>query len=395
MRSALLELVTIRPEVNTSKFNNMSWASMRTERFVCIFYHLRRLKREEARLVQVAAKLTGQQLTKLKALLRQMELKGPEESGDSQSQGAKSSSQVQHASTSDLQEVAPSTSRVLKRKCSEVSVDSQGFPMMLRSPRQKASPLLQRSVLGEGEARARMRIHGKSPPINEEHCLQEALGFVPAGKAAAKATAKAASKAASKAAAKDSAKAAASTTSSGKDATEALPKGSAKASTKARAKACGAQAKAKAKGKAKAKAKPKTMAKERPEVEYEDEECEEEDEEEDAAELEESEKPACAAQPSEVAPTEYYTEAVDERAAEEQPFTSIKLVHAASSFRAYLTGVCKDKGSRTLIVEVSSKRVGQYLQMVTAMKAEIEEKHLDKASALALREEWIETGTYK
>jgi len=170
MRSALLELVTIRPEVNTSKFNNMSWASMRTERFVCIFYHLRRLKREEARLVQVAAKLTGQQLTKLKALLRQMELKGPEESGDSQSQGAKSSSQVQHASTSDLQEVAPSSgARVLKRKCSEVSVDSQGFPMMLRSPRQKASPLLQRSVLGEGEARARMRIHGKSPPINEEH----------------------------------------------------------------------------------------------------------------------------------------------------------------------------------------------------------------------------------
>ncbi len=384
MRSALLELVTLRPEANNTKFNNLTWASMRTERLVCIFYHVRRLKREEGRQVQVAAKLTGQQLQKLKDLLKQVELKAQED--DPAPKEASSSCDL--ARSNSTVGKSPNT-KVLKRHISEVSVDEDGFPMMLRSPPLALGQLSASSVLGmsKGEARARTRINNKSPPPADKP-LDVALGFVvasPKAKAKAKASGKAKAKAKAKAAGK----------------TSPLAKAKAKAKSKATAtspdeevhKGTAARPKSKAKGN-----KPLEEWETASTVNYPDvilgntEEVEEpgkaedEDRAEDDREDEEEEE---AEEDQEVEDVEEVAEV------EFEPyFTSILCTKGKTPPRAYLTGIFHETKKRTLIVEVTEKKAKQYLQMIEHMKAVIEKKGLSKEEALALRAELVEAGTF-
>ena len=325
MRNAFMTMVTMFPKINETKFNNGTWAQLRTERMVTILYHVRRLKREESRLAQIASRLNGPELQKLKDLLRQIELRLP--SGCSKD-----------SLSSESQSVLPSPStspRILKRKISEVSVDEDGFPNMLRSPpvNMGSSSSGSRAIEHRARTNARMRLNQKSPPLASQQCLAEALGYIPKPKplATRKATAKSSAKL------------------QDVNSPEApIP------------------AKPKAKAKAKAHAEPEEVAST---AYYPDNASERKDEAPDDAREVDFEEPA--------------------------PFSDIRVTHAQKgNKRAYLTGVSKETGARTLIVEVSETKTPKYLQMINDIKAHIEQKDLSKQEALALRSSFIESGTY-
>ena len=178
LRNAVQRLLMMHPEINKTEFNNCSWINVKAERLITVLNHLRRLKRSDELTVckfmskvtapswlgntQIINKRTTKQPTPqlyqqtrnhndrhnqphntgnhsnkhaiqptcsgLQALLDKAMLK-PEE--DSQSQYTQNS----EAHVPALPTSSSSTScKTLKRRISEVSLDSQGWPACLSAP---------------------------------------------------------------------------------------------------------------------------------------------------------------------------------------------------------------------------------------------------------------------
>ena len=59
LKNAILDLVVDSPPLNKTCYNNGVFAGLKAERFVTVFYHLRRIKRDSTRRRQCLANLTA------------------------------------------------------------------------------------------------------------------------------------------------------------------------------------------------------------------------------------------------------------------------------------------------------------------------------------------------
>ena len=123
----------VRASHNKSQLKNDLWAGMRTDKVTVILCHWRRICREPERLRQCIKSCTPDEALAIKDLVALYK-------DDPAQEVAEQSSVV----TDDKVEEAACTNkdvRVLKVKVSEVSVDSDGFPAMLRSPKDSGKRL--------------------------------------------------------------------------------------------------------------------------------------------------------------------------------------------------------------------------------------------------------------
>ena len=60
LKNAILDLVVENPSLNKTCYNNSVFAGLKAERFVTVFYHLRRIKRESVRRRQCLANLDSE-----------------------------------------------------------------------------------------------------------------------------------------------------------------------------------------------------------------------------------------------------------------------------------------------------------------------------------------------
>ena len=126
LRTSLLRLLTSRPNLNTSTHAGSVWVHQRAERVAVVLGHMRRLARGGVT-NRCAGELTAHEMKKLTTALEKVQLRNVQD---------------------DVQGKVPlknGTSpspkkRTLKKKHSEISVDSQGFPMELKTPENKPTP---------------------------------------------------------------------------------------------------------------------------------------------------------------------------------------------------------------------------------------------------------------
>eukprot|EP00438_Fugacium_kawagutii_P003468 Skav217399 [mRNA] locus=scaffold532:724880:732954:+ [translate_table: standard] len=111
LRTSLTQLLTHNVTLNTSKFNGATWANIKSERLTVLLAHCRKMARDKEQQRVCAGKLTTQEFQQLQLLIAEVVLKdedGPLQKG-----------------------------KALKRKVSDASLDSEGFPAMLQTPKDK------------------------------------------------------------------------------------------------------------------------------------------------------------------------------------------------------------------------------------------------------------------
>ena len=158
-KQAMQKLAVNHPSVNSTVYNCNVWASLRCERLGTILNHIRRLRREPARLKQCCLTLTGVQIGQLKELLGKVYLepdvevaaglanyraKAAAADGEVEPEGTPSEGHCPSGpgAAEDPEDPQPvehkPKRRVLQKTPSTVSCDSNGWPRMLEgSPEQK------------------------------------------------------------------------------------------------------------------------------------------------------------------------------------------------------------------------------------------------------------------
>ena len=143
----LFQLLVAEPALNDTPWNGSVWLGMKVERVTSLLYHMRRLKGSQSEMATCAAKLTGGEYLQLQEVAKLIKKKDAER-GES--------------------------TRKLKKEISEVSLDSEGYPLSLRSP---PKPLV-KGKGNEKEAtelqqpsfkRKRKGSFGAKPAPEEEH----------------------------------------------------------------------------------------------------------------------------------------------------------------------------------------------------------------------------------
>eukprot|EP00438_Fugacium_kawagutii_P031189 Skav234749 [mRNA] locus=scaffold14:669836:670630:+ [translate_table: standard] len=123
LRNSLLRLLTIKPDLNSGSHNGSVWVHQRAERITVILGHIRRLARS-GMTSRCASELTAAELKKLTQVVEAVQIpdepEGPLENG-----------QLQESETPLENGDQPSTRRRLKE---EISLDSDGYPMILKRP---------------------------------------------------------------------------------------------------------------------------------------------------------------------------------------------------------------------------------------------------------------------
>ena len=149
LRNALSSLLTVKPEANTSQYTGKVWANLRCERLTTVLNHLRTLKRDENQMKAAVLVLTTQQFNGLKSVVSQIKL--PEEPpADSVAVEVPLPTALEdekdegEARVDDDIEEHPLT-RKLKAQPSACSLDSDGYPSMISSPK-KTDPAVAADV---------------------------------------------------------------------------------------------------------------------------------------------------------------------------------------------------------------------------------------------------------
>lgn len=135
LRAAIMEVLTQDPGINATAFKGAVWVGCRVDRITTIMYHLRRLK-GSVDLKHCAASLTSLEFLDLQNVLEKVVKKdvGEKHLPLAEREDAKPLAEREDAKPSEPK-------RTLKREVSNVSIDSQGFPVSLKSPKEsKASP---------------------------------------------------------------------------------------------------------------------------------------------------------------------------------------------------------------------------------------------------------------
>eukprot|EP00435_Cladocopium_sp_Y103_P046074 s1529_g13.t1 len=161
LRDALLRLLSEKPMLNNSGFAGQAWVHQRAERVNVLLAHIRKLARSGPT-AKCAGNLTGLEYSQLCDTLKKVQLR-PEEPLQN---GA-----IPLRNGDDEEQEKPAKKK-LKKNNSDVSLDSQGFPMMLKTPEHekkttaKPSRLLQKRV---GQS-----VHQPEPKHDN---LKEAMGL--------------------------------------------------------------------------------------------------------------------------------------------------------------------------------------------------------------------------
>ena len=132
IRAALTQMIVQKPEVNASKYNGNVWVNLRAERIGTLLCHVRALAREEDQLRKAALVLAPQCFKDLKGIIGQVAI-NPSCDASQQPKVV----DMDDARTQFYPEVeASEPSRELKAHVSDsaMSVDSEGYPSILKSP---------------------------------------------------------------------------------------------------------------------------------------------------------------------------------------------------------------------------------------------------------------------
>lgn len=111
LRTALMQLLTQNVSLNNSKFNGSTWANIKSERLTVLLAHCRKVARDKEQQRVCAGKLTAHEYQQLHLVVSGVVLKDEDEPLEK--------------------------GKVLKRKVSDASLDSNGWPAMFQSPKDK------------------------------------------------------------------------------------------------------------------------------------------------------------------------------------------------------------------------------------------------------------------
>ena len=341
MRSALLSLLSQKPELNKTENSGQVWVGLRVERLTCLLTHLRKIKREgPAALEKAAAKLSRDEFQQLQAGLQLLTLK--DEGLDKPSSAQQDLGKSEPGKSNDL-EKSP-RKKLKKHDSDDVSLNSFGLPRMFDSPEDSKKKPSSTGPVGlekpssslaivafEPELVSRRRSGSRVPEKKED--LADLLGYSadPAKEKRKKRKRKLGK------AAKAGAEAG--------EAEVAEPEASPKAKAKAKGKA---KADPVPKAKAKAKASPKAKGK---------------------AKAKAGSKGKGLAKPV------------------RKPWLAITKTNASNPRRAYLLGRTEAGEKMRLITEVSQKRCPDHFEaIIDEIKESLEKDHLTKEEARDLRE---------
>ena len=74
VRSGILKVCGIKPDINKSELKNLLWAGSRFDKMTCMLYHLRRAKRDSDKLKQLVGKTSPASYVKVKELLDMLQV---------------------------------------------------------------------------------------------------------------------------------------------------------------------------------------------------------------------------------------------------------------------------------------------------------------------------------
>ena len=199
MRQALLSLLSEFPELNTSKHSGSVWCNLKVERLNCMLAHVRKLARPNADNGPVVAKLTASEYVKLKAGFEQLDLDGlekpiklpveeaPTEALEKATSSKAPAGALEKTTSSDAPtKRAGKAKRSLTKTSSDVTMDSQGLPMLFKSPDPKTKKRPSSALEKANPAEDLQMVSLQRPGSR----LHEAMGYglgKPMGKAKAKA----------------------------------------------------------------------------------------------------------------------------------------------------------------------------------------------------------------
>ena len=335
LRLALVQLYAVHPEVNGSKFNGETWATLRVERLTVVMNHLRQLARSEDALQKAASQLTPSQYLQLKEVVAHIELREvPPNEWQTSAASQKAGAAVQKAdaglakaekeddSKTTVYEDYPSPAkRKLQPTLSEVSLDSQGFPRMLLTP--EDAKACESPMQHEESSSARRKIQcgssGSTWFTASREDLRKSMGY---------------------------------TDQSGVEEATALTKAEAALPKAAPKKGRIASSKAKASAKAKEKNKVKAQAKQRV-----------------------AKRPAGQVTPS----------------SEVLKWARLRFVQAKNPPRCYITGTTDVRATKLpLIVEVSATWSSRYVDIGKRILKALNEENITKEEALQMRQSLCE-----
>ena len=73
VRSSVLKVCSLKPDVNQSQLKNLLWAGSRYDKLCCMLYHVRRAKRDPEKMRQLVAKTVAEDLAKVMELVNKLE----------------------------------------------------------------------------------------------------------------------------------------------------------------------------------------------------------------------------------------------------------------------------------------------------------------------------------
>ena len=174
LRTALIKLLSECPDLNKSGYSGQVWANLRMERITTVLFHVRKVGHKESGkecLLACAARLTRDEYELLLDGLKLLE--SADVMGKAQAlEKASVLEKAQAEKTQGQLPLAEDPKRKLKQNDSDVSMDSQGFPNMFKSPEptdKETKPVAAMDM-------DRRRPGNKTTPL-EKGELQEALGY--------------------------------------------------------------------------------------------------------------------------------------------------------------------------------------------------------------------------
>ena len=149
LRQALLSMLTSMPEVNKTKWNGSTWSNLKQDRLATIFFHIRKLARDQDQMRLCASKLNASSFLQLQELVKMVKL--PEED---------------HQPLKKGEETPLQKGESLKKDEDAVSLGSSGIPKMFLTPERQE----------EKHPKASSASHAKSFMMRREGSLQKEKG---------------------------------------------------------------------------------------------------------------------------------------------------------------------------------------------------------------------------
>ena len=160
LRQALLSMLTSMPEVNKTKWNGSTWSNLKQDRLATIFFHIRKLARDQDQMRLCASKLNASSFLQLQELVKMVKL--PEED---------------HQPLKKGEETPLQKGESLKKDEDAVSLDSSGIPKMFLTPEKQEEKHPKASSASHAKSFMMRREGSLQKEEKGTHSLQKALGY--------------------------------------------------------------------------------------------------------------------------------------------------------------------------------------------------------------------------